>query len=114
MHELSVTESILNIASQHAKQANALQVTDIHIVIGRLSSIVDESVQFYWEIISKDTICDSSRLHFEYREARFFCQDCHKEFSIKMDMTPCPFCDSANLKVISGEEFYLDSIEIVK
>ena len=42
MHELSVTENILIIASSHAQKAGALKVTDIYIVIGRLSSIVDE------------------------------------------------------------------------
>jgi hydrogenase nickel incorporation protein HypA/HybF len=113
MHELSVTESILNIATNHAIKAGASKVTDIHIVIGKLSSIVDESVQFYWDIISKDTICEASRLHFNYIEARFLCQECEKEFSIEREMLPCPYCGSINISILSGEEFYLESIEIV-
>jgi|GEM_PF-5568018 len=52
MHELSVTESVLEIACRHAGKAQAKRVTDIYLVIGRLSSIVDDSVQFYWNLIS--------------------------------------------------------------
>ena len=114
MHELSVTESILDIASTHAVKAEAKRVSDIHLVIGQLSSIVDDSVQFYWDIISKDTICDSSKLHFERKDAVFQCQDCNTEFIPGREIKPCPACGSINLKILSGEEFYLDSIEIIK
>jgi hypothetical protein len=56
MHELPVTESILDIAVKHARQANAQRIADIYLVIGQLSSIVDDSIQFYWDIIAKDTL----------------------------------------------------------
>jgi len=46
MHELAVTENILSIASKHAQESGATRVTAINLVIGQLSSIVDDSVQF--------------------------------------------------------------------
>lgn len=114
MHELAVTESILDIASKHAKQANASKVTDIHIVIGRLSSIVDDSVQFYWDIISQDTICAEAKLHFERIPAKLACMDCGREYILDSELTGCPSCQSARVKVVSGDEFRLDSIEITR
>jgi len=114
MHELSVTENILEIASRHAKQAGAEQVTDIHIVIGSMSSIVDDSIQFYWDLISKGTICDQSKLHFKRVPAEFECLDCGKKYKIKNEMTPCPKCHSAKIKMIKGDEFWLESIEVNK
>jgi hydrogenase nickel incorporation protein HypA/HybF len=112
MHELAVTESVLEIATRHARQAGAVRVTDIHIVIGRLSSIVDDSVQFYWDFVTENTICAGSKLHFERKPARLVCMDCKKEFSLEDDLIPCPYCSSPYTRVIAGEEFYLDAIEV--
>ncbi|MCA9922842.1 MAG: hydrogenase maturation nickel metallochaperone HypA [Anaerolineales bacterium] len=112
MHELPVTESIFDIAKRYGQQANANRITDVYIVIGQLSSIVDDSVQFYWDIITRDTICDGAALHFERIPARLLCLDCNHTYTISQELTPCPQCESIRIKVIAGEEFRLDSIEI--
>lgn len=112
MHELSVTENILEIAVRHAEQAKAKKVTDIFIVIGSLSSIVDDSVSFYWDIISEDTICHESKLHFKRIPAELECIECGNKYTIESGLSACTSCGSAKVKVISGEEFFLDSIEI--
>ena len=112
MHELSVTESVLEIACKHAKNAQASIVTDIYLVIGRLSSIVDDSVMFYWEMISKDTICEKAQLHFKRIPAELVCLECNKKYKLNDYLTPCPNCGSANVRVLSGDEFNIESIEI--
>ena len=112
MHELSVTESVLGIACKHAEEANATRVTDIHLVIGRLSSIVDDSISFYWNLISKDTLCENARLHFNRIPAELVCLDCNHQYQLTHELTPCPNCNSARIRVLSGDEFHLESIEI--
>ncbi len=114
MHELAVTESILDIALKHAEQVEAKRVTDLYLVIGRLSSIVDDSVQFYWEIIAQNTPCEGSTLHFQRVPAKMICLDCNKEYALESDLTPCPHCQSVRVKVTSGDQFWLDSMEIEK
>ena len=114
MHELAITENILNIAVRHANQNEATRVTDIHLVIGRLASIVDDSVQFYWDMISADTLCAGSKLHFKKIPAKMLCLDCANTFELDGELTPCPICGSFSLKITSGEEFFLESIEILK
>lgn len=114
MHELSVTESILNLAVQHAAKNQASRVTDLYIVVGRLSSIVDDSVQFYWDMLTEKTVCEGSRLHFQRVPAELECLNCANHYQLDADLTPCPACGSAQVKIISGDQFYLDSIEIEK
>ncbi len=112
MHELAVTESILAISEKHAKDSAAVKVTTINLVIGKLSSIVDDSVQFYWDIVSKDSLCQGATLCFDRRPALLQCNSCSNEYQIESSLQPCPACGSPDIKVISGEEFYVDSIEI--
>ena len=112
MHELAVTENLLNIAARHATQANAMRVTALHVVIGQLSSIVDDSVQFYWDMISAGTICEGAQLTFERRPAMLKCQDCDQTYTLSGELTDCPNCHSIQVKVVTGEEFYVESIEI--
>jgi hydrogenase nickel incorporation protein HypA/HybF len=113
MHELSVTESILNISLNHAQKAGAARVTDIYLVIGRLSSIVDDSIQFYWDMISEGSLCEGATLHFNRLPARIYCINCGQESDLGDELAPCPACSSDQVQVISGDQFYLDSIEVV-
>ena len=111
MHELTVTEHILEIALRHGREANAARITDIYLVIGELSSYVDESVQFYWDFISRNTMAEKAHLHFRRVPARMLCLHCHQSFSPAAGLV-CPHCGSAEVKITAGEEFYLEAIDI--
>lgn len=113
MHELSVTESILEIALRHGREAGASAVTDVFLVIGELSTIVDESVQFYWDIITEGTPAAGSRLHFQRIPGRLRCRACGHTYSPRQDL-PCPACGSIDIDILAGEEFYLEAIEIAE
>ncbi|MFZ3070897.1 MAG: hydrogenase maturation nickel metallochaperone HypA [Anaerolineaceae bacterium] len=113
MHELSVTENILQIANEAAQSHSAQKVTDIFITIGRLSSIVDDCIQFYWDHISQGSLSEGAVLHFNRIPARLRCKTCGVEFELKDELFPCPACQSIQLEVISGDEFQIDHIEIL-
>jgi hydrogenase nickel incorporation protein HypA/HybF len=112
MHELSITESVLEIAIRHARKANAKHITHLYLVIGQLASIVDESVQFYWDIISKGTMAEGSVLHFRKQPATLACLDCHSEYTPGKESFSCPNCRGERVKVISGDEFFMEAIDI--
>ncbi|WP_420642164.1 hydrogenase maturation nickel metallochaperone HypA [Candidatus Leptofilum sp.] len=111
MHELAVTESILEIALRHAEGSKATHITDLYLVVGELASIVDDSVQFYWDFVSEGTIAAGATLHFRRVTAQMQCQNCQHTYAPRESL-PCPACGSTHCKVIAGEEFYLESIEI--
>jgi hydrogenase nickel incorporation protein HypA/HybF len=112
MHELSVTESVLEIALRHARDANAKKITRLYLVIGQLASIVDDSVQFYWDIISKDTLAEGAALQFKRLPAKLACRDCDHQYIPDDTSFSCPNCHSDRVKIISGEEFYMEAIDI--
>jgi hydrogenase nickel incorporation protein HypA/HybF len=112
MHELSITESLLEIALRHADSAGAKRISDLYLVIGQLSSIVDESVQFYWDIIADGTIAQGATLHFQRIPTEIQCLDCDQKYSPTDNQMSCPNCDSINIQILAGEEFYLEAINV--
>ncbi|PWH19456.1 MAG: hydrogenase maturation nickel metallochaperone HypA [Anaerolineae bacterium] len=112
MHELAITQNVLNIVLDHAGKAQATKISKIYLVIGELSSIVDESVQFYWEIIAKDTLAEQAELVFRRISASFECSDCHTVYQLDGNAVYCPACGSSRVKILSGEEFYIEAIDV--
>ena len=112
MHELPVTQSILDIALRHAQEAKATRVTDLHLVIGKLSYVMDDSVQFYWDIIAKDTIAEGAQLHFRRVPTEFLCLDCSRRYAPDGEILACPNCQSVRVKIVAGDEFRLESIDV--
>lgn len=112
MHELPITESLLEIALRHAEQAGAERITRLNIVIGELSSIVDESVQFYWDIVSEGTIAEGAELHFERVEGTLRCLTCGHTFPLNQESFTCPACGGTQVVAAGGDDFRLESIEI--
>jgi hydrogenase nickel incorporation protein HypA/HybF len=112
MHELAVTENLLEIALRHAVKADAGKITDIHVVIGDLSSIIDDSVCFYWDIVAKGTIAEGAQIHFQRLHTLFECLECYTQFELETDRFTCPSCKGQKITIKQGKEFYLESIQI--
>lgn len=112
MHELSITESILEIALRHAEEAEAKTITDIHLVIGKLSSIIDDSVQFYWDIVSDGTAAQGAVLHFRRVRIEIACKACGECYHPEELDLSCPACGSRDVRIVAGEEFRLEAIEV--
>ncbi|PRR78724.1 Hydrogenase/urease nickel incorporation protein HypA [Clostridium liquoris] len=111
MHELSITESIIKICSEEALKNNLKKVEEIRLKVGELSGVVSESIQYYFDIISKDTILKGAKINIEKISMEIQCKDCNHICSTNRINFCCPNCGSFNIKVISGNEFYIDSIK---
>ncbi len=73
MHEMPVTQGILNLALEHA---GGRRVTDIYLKVGRMSPIVPDSVDLFFDYLSKDTLAEGAKLHFDMEPVEMTCQTC--------------------------------------
>jgi len=115
MHELSVTESILNIVLKHAQTNGAEKVLTIGLKIGELSELVGECIQQYFDYLSKGTIAEGAVLEIERAPIIFECTECKNTFQVSLSHTKdftCPSCHGAKVKLVSGREFYIKDITI--
>ena len=87
-------------------------MVEIQLVIGQLSSIVDDSVAFYWDMVARGTPAEGARLDFRRVPARFQCLACAHEYAPPPETLACPACSSQQVRVIAGDEFSVESIEV--
>ncbi len=113
VHEMAVTQSILGIVLRHAKQAGAGRILTIHLVIGDLTGFVDDSIQFYFDFLSRGTLAEGAHLHFERIAPRVRCYTCGIEYAPPDGrLWACPACGALGGEVVAGREFSVASIEI--
>jgi hydrogenase nickel incorporation protein HypA/HybF len=112
VHELSVTQSVLEIALAHARRAGANRVLRINLAVGDLSGIVGESVQFYFDFVSRDTLAEGAELLFRHVPARFRCRACGGEYEPQGSDWTCPVCEGLQPEVTGGQELLVESIEV--
>ncbi len=112
MHEASITESMLSLALEKAAEAKAAKITSIKLVVGELSGIVPECVQFYFDAISKNTIANGAKLNFETKPTQIRCRKCETVFTPDNHEWKCPKCKEASVEIASGRECYMESIEV--
>jgi hydrogenase nickel incorporation protein HypA/HybF len=112
MHELYATQAILEKALEKAAEAKARRITGLHIVVGEISTYVDDSVQFYWDEISKGTLAEGAQLHFRRVSAQFQCMACFTTYLPAEGEILCPSCGSTGAKILAGEEFYMEALDV--
>ena len=109
MHELSVSAAVVGTAVRHA---TGRPVTVVRLRVGALRQVVPDSLDFYFGIVSRDTVCEGARLEQELMEARLRCCDCETEWIVDVPAFRCPSCGGATVDVITGNELEVESIEV--
>jgi hydrogenase nickel incorporation protein HypA/HybF len=112
MHELSITQSMLEIVLQQAEKSGAKKVMKINLTIGEMTGVVSDSVQFYLDILTKDTIAAGAQVFFTLVPAQGKCRQCSHIFTLPEFDWTCPDCQGKIIDVITGKELFVDSIEV--
>lgn len=112
MHELSITESIVNMVSDEAKKRNVNKVTKINIVLGELTGFEEDSIKFYFDVLSEGTPLYGAILNFKRVKAEFKCRNCGMIYNRENFTFKCPYCGSSGVLIEKGKELYIDSIDV--
>ena len=109
MHELSVSAAVVDTAVKHAA---GRRVAVVSVRLGRLRQVIPESLAFYFELVSRGTLCEGARLEQEVVPARLRCAACDHAFEIDAPMFRCERCGGVDVQALSGEELEVESIEV--
>ncbi len=115
MHELSVTQSILDTVLRNAEAHGAARITSIRLSVGELNDLNREWIQRYFDYLSAGTVAEGATIAIARTPAGFTCHDCGTEFDVELsavDSIRCPECDGRNCTLERGREFYIEDMEI--
>ena len=112
MHELSFAESTLELALRHAREAGAQRVVGLHLVLGEFTALEPASLDFYWERITQGTPADGSHVQVRRIPAQLICSDCGAASDPHDETWMCRTCGSPRLRLASGDECYLEAIDV--
>ncbi len=116
MHELQVTERILDIVLDHARRGRAQKVVRVHLSIGELSDLEAEWIQHYFDYLSRDTIAAEARLEVRHVPITARCEDCDATFELpreRLAEAVCPQCEGSRMQLVSGREYRIDHLEVL-
>jgi hydrogenase nickel incorporation protein HypA/HybF len=109
MHEMSITQGIIDICE---KYAGGRPVLSVDIEIGELSSVVPNAVEFCFEACSQGTLLQGAHLNIIRIPGSGHCLDCDADTPLTAIFGACQRCGSYRVTIVSGEEMRVREIEV--
>lgn len=122
MHEFSMTSRLVESVLQEARKKKATRVLQVHLVLGKLTLLGREQVRFAYQLLTKGTILEKSRLRITENEPVVYCEGCGYNgaisyvddplYHISVPTFSCPRCGKP-VRVKEGHECLIKTIRMV-
>ena len=112
MHELALTEGIIQIVREQAEKNGFARVLEIRLKVGEYSGVIPECLQEFFPIASRGTKAEGAALCIETVPASFRCLACHYTGQIPPRTACCPDCGSTAIRMVAGREFYVENLKV--
>jgi len=115
MHEMGIAQQLVQIAlAAIPDDIENPKVEKLNLRIGKLASVVEHSLTFCLEIITKDTPLENTVLSIDVVPVRVHCKTCDNEWEVKDSVFKCPFCEDGDVEMLTGREIEITSLELVE
>lgn len=112
MHEMALCRSIIDMIGEQAEQQGFRTVKTIRLVIGALSHVEPQALEFGFDVASRDTLAEGATLEIERPGGQAFCMVCEATVPLAQRFDPCPQCGGHQLVVTGGEEMRVKELEV--
>jgi len=86
-------------------------VESVQIALGELFPLSEEQIRAQWNELTDETPLAQTQLQVRLIPAEQQCMVCFEKYHPVNNEISCPQCGSVGAKILTGEEFYLESIE---
>ncbi len=122
MHEFSVTSQIVQNVLAEARKRGARKVTAVHLVVGKLTFLGLEQMRFAYQVLTKGTMLERSKLMITEQEGVVKCSRCGYEggfayvddplYHVPVPTLKCPQCGNL-VKITAGKECVIKSVKMM-
>ncbi|MDR1152622.1 MAG: hydrogenase maturation nickel metallochaperone HypA [Bifidobacteriaceae bacterium] len=110
MHELSLCRSIYTIVR---RAVPARRVVAILLDVGALRQVVPPTLECCWGIVTEGTALEGSDLRVRTIPGVLECAECGTRTEMGRQLRlACGTCESARVRVVTGEEFMVRSVDV--
>ena len=103
---------LLETVEDKAREIGARRVRAINLVIGERASVFDDSLLFYFDMLTPGTLAEGARLHVRRTAMSFHCAGCDRDYTPVDDTFRCPSCQTVGQVTDEGTELMIESIEV--
>ena len=111
MHEVSLIQSLIETVKLSAAENDIVRVETVRIIVGAAYGALPEALDFAFQVLTKDTVCEGAVLEIDQRPLVLKCVECGSEYRPDEINRKCPNCGASRAKTISGKELYVDYYE---
>jgi hydrogenase nickel incorporation protein HypA/HybF len=111
VHELSIAQSITEIACRHA---DGRRISKIELKVGQLRQVVPSALTFSFQLVAEGTLAEGAELQIESVPVVARCRPCGAESQLDCFPFQCRICDGFDLGIVTGEELEVESIECLE
>ncbi|MGB9714909.1 MAG: hydrogenase maturation nickel metallochaperone HypA [Thermodesulfovibrionales bacterium] len=113
MHELSIAQSLLDIAVKNCKENGYKRIEAIKVKIGRASGIMPDALLFAFDAVKIGTIAEKASLNIEEVPVSGYCENCKKSFTVdEAFIISCPKCGNISLRIDTGRELHIEEMDV--
>lgn len=112
MHEMSIARNIVEIVEDAIRDRDEIRVAEVHVAIGGLVAVINDSLHFCYDAIIPNTKLAGSTLVIEDVPIRARCGDCHEEFDVDAFVFVCPRCGGHSATMTAGDELVVRKVEV--
>lgn len=109
MHELSIAQAIVDVASRHAGES---RVARVYVRVGRLRQVVPSALEFSFELCAHGTPVEGAELELEVVPVGVMCRGCAGHSELDGFPLACGACGGLDVEVTQGEELQVESLEL--
>jgi hydrogenase nickel incorporation protein HypA/HybF len=107
-----MTKQIQSLLDTVIRRADGRHITDVRLIIGELKELSDDAFQATWADLAKGTPAEGANLTIRHVAAELQCMTCFRKYHPEGANVSCPRCGSVGAKIIAGEEFSIEAVEL--